>query len=578
WFAYGLNTSGSDWNSLRIKNVDTGNDLPEVLTRLKFSNITWTHDNRGFFYSAFPGIEGDGTETTECTYQKLYYHRIGTPQTEDVLVYERPDEPNYRFNASISDCGHYLHVWTNHSCEYNLWHYHRFADPLAPVITGPLALETVVDVFNADYYYVANDGPRTVFRTNLHASNFRLCVVDLSDVAAARLPASWTDLVPEHPKDVLEGAVAAAGDLIVASYIRDVTSRVQLHRLADGSLLRELPLPLGNVTGLAAKREQKELFYSFTSFLIPGIVYHLVLEGEGVTGAKEPTVFREAKPANFDHTKFVTEQVFYESKDGTKVPMFLVHKKDFTKDGQAPCRLYAYGGFNVSIKPSFSLQNIILMENLGGLFALANIRGGGEYGEKWHNAAKLEKKQTCFDDFIAAAEYLTKERYTRSEKLWIEGGSNGGLLIGAVSNQRPELFAAGIAHVGVMDLLRFHKFTIGHAWMSEYGNPEKEADFRNLIRLSPLHNVPGDVDRFPATLLLTADHDDRVVPLHSFKLIAELQHKLGEKVGARTPLLARIDTKSGHGFGKPTEKIIEEVADIYSFIINALKLEYKQQQ
>lgn len=323
WFAYGLNASGSDWISVRIKNVETGKDLPEELTRLKFSSITWTHDNKGFFYGAYKN-KGDGTETTECTFQKLYYHRINTPQSEDVLVYENTEKPHYRFTATVSDCGSYLHIWTNHSCEYNLWHYHRFADPLAPSITGLLQLETVIDEYNADYNYVANDGPKTVFRTNYKASNYRLCVVDLSDKEAARNPSSWTDLIPEHPKDVLENAEAAAGNLVVATYIRDVTSRVVVHSLVDGKVIRELPLALGSITGLSTKREQKELFYSFTSFLIPGIVYHLDLD-EKVS--KEPTVFKEAKPNNFDHTKFVTEQVFYESKDGTKIPMFLVHRK-----------------------------------------------------------------------------------------------------------------------------------------------------------------------------------------------------------------------------------------------------------
>lgn len=572
WYAYGLNMSGSDWISIKIKNVDTGNDLPEEITKLKFSSISWTHDNQGFFYAAYSSM-GDGTETTECTFEKLYYHRIGTPQSKDVMVYERPDDPHYRFTTSISHCGRYLHVYSNKTCEYNLFHYYRFDDPLNPNITGILKLEPVVEELNADYYYVTNDGPIHYVRTNYKAPNYRLTVIDLTD-SNTRQVDNWKDLINEHPKDVLQGCYAAREDLLITKFIRDVTHRIEIHRLSDGSLIRELNLPVGAIVGLSAERNQDELFYGLTSFLIPGVIFYLKLDQDL---KNEPVVFKESKPANFDHTNFVTKQIFYPSKDGTNIPMFLVHHKDFVQDGQNPCMLYSYGGFNISVMPSFSLQRIILMENLGGVFALANIRGGGEYGERWHNGGKLENKQTCFDDFISAGEYLVRERYTSSNKLIIQGGSNGGLLVGAVTNQRPDLFGASIAHVGVMDLLRFHKFTIGHAWMSEYGNPEVEKDFRNLIRLSPLHNVPdpNSIDRFPAILLLTGDHDDRVVPLHSLKLIAQLQYKLGDKFG-ETPIMARIDTKSGHGAGKPTEKIIEEVADIYGFIINALSLNFKQ--
>lgn len=325
WFAYGLNVSGSDWINVKIKNVDTGNDLPEELAKLKFASISWTHDNQGFFYACYSD-QGDGTETTECTFQKLFYHRIGTPQSKDVLVYERTDKPHYRFTTSISDCGHYLHVFANQTCEYNLWHFYRFDDPLKPDIKGPLQLQTMVDEFNGDYFFVANDGPRHYIRTNFKASNYRLTVVDLTD-EKTRDVSKWTDLIKEDPKDVLEGVYAVRKDVLVAKFIRDVTSRVQLHQMKDGSLIKKLDIfemAMGAITGLNAKRNNDEIFFAFTSFLIPGIIYHLKIDNDM---KNEPVIFKEAKPHNFDHTKFVTEQVFYTSKDGNKVPMFLIHRK-----------------------------------------------------------------------------------------------------------------------------------------------------------------------------------------------------------------------------------------------------------
>lgn len=322
WFAYGLNASGSDWITLKIKNVDTREDQPEELTKLKFASIAWTHDNKGFFYQRYSET-GDGTETTECTFQKVFYHKIGTKQSEDIMVYERPDQPHFRFSTAVSDCGRYLHVFSNKSCEYYLWHYYRFDDPLKPNITTTLKLEPVVEEFNGDYFYITNDGPRHYIRTNYKASNYRLIVVDLTD-AKSRDVSKWQDLIKEHPKDVLEAVRPVRKDIFVVEYIRDVTARLQLHKISDGSLVKELNLPMGALTGLSGERKHDEIFYSFTSFLIPGIVYHLKLDHEL---KNEPVIFKEAKPPNFDHTKFTTEQVFFTSKDGTKVPMFLVHRK-----------------------------------------------------------------------------------------------------------------------------------------------------------------------------------------------------------------------------------------------------------
>ncbi|XP_043216013.1 prolyl endopeptidase-like isoform X5 [Amphibalanus amphitrite] len=567
-FAYGLSTSGSDWNKIHFRCVETGKDYPEVLEKVKFSSIAWTHDNKGIFYGRF-NQEGttDGSETTSNLNQKLYYHRLGTDQSEDVLCVQFTDHPKWRIGAEVSDCGRYLILLLSEGCKDNMVYYVDLQGLPEDGPRGLLSPVCIVDKFEADYEYVTNTGPVVVFRTNKSAPNYHLVTFDLEDPAAG-----WSVLLPEHSQDVLDWAACVNTDRLVVCYMHDVKNILQLHSLSSGEKLSTFPLQVGTVVGYSGKKKDTAIFYKFTSFLSPGIIYRCELNRPTI----KPEVFKEISVAGFNPSEFECYQVFYSSKDGTKIPMFIMHKKGLVKDGTAPCLLYAYGGFNISITPTFSVSKLVFVQHLNGVFALPNIRGGGEYGERWHNAGRLFNKQNCFDDFACAAEYLVRERYTSSHLVSCEGGSNGGLLVGAVVNQRPELFGAAIAHVGVMDMLRFHKFTIGYAWVTDFGNPDEKEHFENIIKYSPLHNIrkpTGDAKQYPATLLLTADHDDRVVPLHSLKYIAELQHTLGGAPGQTNPLLIRVDTKAGHGAGKPTAKQIDECSDIYCFIIQALGLQ-----
>ncbi|KAJ6920999.1 hypothetical protein NC651_014545 [Populus alba x Populus x berolinensis] len=395
-------------------------------------------------------------------------------------------------------------------------------------------------------------------------------------------PSSWIDVVPESEKDVLESAYAVHGDKMIVSYLNDVKHVLQIRDLKTGSLLHRLPIDIGSVTGISARREDSTVFIEFTSFLTSHIIYQCNLDTE----VPDVKILREISVPGFDRTEFQVNQVFVPSKDGTRIPMFIVAKKNITLDGSHPCLLYAYGGFNISITPSFSVSRIVLTRHLGSVFCIANIRGGGEYGEEWHKAGSLARKQNCFDDFISAAEYLVSAGYTQPKKLCIEGGSNGGLLVGACINQRPDLFGCALAHVGVMDMLRFHKFTIGHAWTSDYGCSDKKEEFDWLIKYSPLHNVrrpweqhPDQPSQYPPTMLLTADHDDRVVPLHSLKLLATMQYILCtslENSPQTNPIIGRIECKAGHGAGRPTKKKIDEAADTYSFMARMLDASWNE--
>ncbi len=548
--AYGLSTAGSDWQEWRVREVATGADRADHLRWVKFSGAAWTHDGAGFFYSRY--AEPDPATLLEDAnyFQKLYYHRLGTPQGEDVLVYERPDEKEWGFDGHVTDDGRYLiiSVWQGTETKSRVFYAELpgGALPDAPAIT-PLLTD-----FDASYSFIDNDGPVFLFRTDLDAPRGRIIAVDTCN------PAERREVIPQAAETLEGGAVA--GDRLIAAYLKDAHTQVKLFTL-DGRFDREVALPgLGTASGFGGRRGDPETFYAFTSFTRPTTIYRY----DVATG--EQAVFR-APVVGFDPEVFETRQVFITSKDGTRVPLFLTHQRGLELDGNRPVYLYGYGGFNISQTPALAINTLVWME-MGGVFAVANLRGGGEYGEEWHQAGMKLKKQNVFDDFIAAAEWLIDSGYTRPARLAIGGGSNGGLLVGACMTQRPELFGAALPAVGVMDMLRFHKFTIGWGWVSDYGSPEEPEEFRALLAYSPYHNLqPGTC--YPPALVTTADHDDRVVPAHSFKFAAALQHAQG----CANPALIRIETKAGHGAGKPTAKVIEEAADRWAFLVKVLGME-----
>lgn len=571
-FAYGLSHKGSDWVAIKFRDCSTGEDLPDVLERVKFTSIAWTHDNKGIFYNCYPEHEGKsvGTETSSNVDQKLYYHLLGTTQSADVLCAEWPDNPKWMTGVEVSDCGRYLVYMIRQGCDPVNRLYYCDLENLTNGITGILPYVKVVDNFDAEYEYITNEGTLFTFKTNLNASNYKLINIDLSNFSQE----NWQDLIHEDTVDVLEWAACVHNDRLVLCYLHDVKSVLHLHDLKSGGRVTTFPLDIGSISGYSGKKKDAQIFYQFASFLTPGIIYHCDLTQETL----EPKVFRSVNVKGFNAEEFLTDQVFYKSKDGTKIPMFIVHKKGLELNGDQPVLLYGYGGFNISLSPYFSVSRTVFMKHLGGVFALANIRGGGEYGENWHKGGMLGKKQNCFDDFQAAAQYLIDAKYTRPQKIVIQGGSNGGLLVGACINQRPDLFGCAIAQVGVMDMLRFHQFTIGHAWTTDFGCADNEEEFKWLIKYSPLHNIhcPATPDQqYPATLLLTADHDDRVVPLHSLKYIAQLQYTAAKSEHQKNPLMIKVDTKAGHGAGKPTTKVMEELRDVYSFITLNLGLTWK---
>jgi prolyl oligopeptidase len=543
--AYGLSTSGSDWMDWKVREVETGQDRPDLVKWVKFSGAAWTHDGQGFFYSRYDEPSPESKLEGINYYQKLYYHRLGTCQSEDELIYERPDQKEWGFSGSVTEDGRYLiiSVWLG-TDPRNLVFYKDLSVLQSPVVE-------LIHQFEANYSFVGNDGPVFWFQTDLEAPRRRLLAIDTQHPDRSH----WREIIPQSD-NTLE-SVSVLNHQFVAAYLQDAYNHVKIFDL-QGQFLREVSLPgIGSVGGFGGKQTDTETFYSYTSFTTPTTIYRYDM----VTG--QSTLFRQPK-VDFDPQQYETRQVFYSSKDGTRIPMFLTFKQGLTLDGANPTLLYGYGGFGVSLTPAFSVSNLVWME-LGGVYAVPNLRGGGEYGEEWHQAGMKLKKQTVFDDFIAAAEWLIGQRYTSSAKLAISGGSNGGLLVGACMTQRPDLFAAALPAVGVMDMLRFHQFTIGWAWTSEYGSPENLEEFRVLYGYSPLHQLkPGTA--YPATLITTADHDDRVVPAHSFKFAAALQaaHR------GNQPVLIRIETKAGHGAGKPTAKLIEESADKLAFLVRVL--------
>jgi prolyl oligopeptidase len=548
YLAYGLSSAGSDWVEWYVRDIATGVDTDDRLQWVKFSGASWSHDHQGFFYSRYD--EPDETTKLEAVnyYQKLYYHRLGNPQGDDVLVYDRPDQKEWGFGGGVTEDGRYLiiSVWKG-TDPNNLVFYKDLRAPDSPVVE-------LITEFEASYSFVDNEGPLFWFRTDLEAPKGRLIAIDIAQPERG----AWQEIIPESD-DTLEG-VGLLNHQFVADYLKDAYTTIRIFSLT-GELVREVALPgIGSAGGFDGKRGDTETFYSFTSFTVPSAIYRYDM----VTG--QSTLYRQPE-VDFDPAAYTTTQVFYESKDGTRVPMFITHKTGLELNGQNPTLLYGYGGFSISLTPAFSVGNLVWME-MGGIYAVPNLRGGGEYGEEWHQAGTKLHKQTVFDDFIAAAEWLMAAGYTSPAKLAIMGGSNGGLLVGACMTQRPDLFAVALPAVGVMDMLRFNQFTIGWAWESDYGSPQNEAEFRALYAYSPLHNLkPGTA--YPATLITTADHDDRVVPAHSFKFAAALQaaHQ-GE-----APVLIRIETKAGHGAGKPTAKVIEEVADKWAFLAANLGME-----
>ncbi len=546
--AYGLSASGSDWQEWKVRDVETGEDLQDHLKWIKFSGASWTHDNQGFFYSRYDE-PNEKTQLEDVNYyQKLYYHQLGKPQSEDVLIYHRPDQKEWGFSGGVTEDGRYLiiSVWLGTDSK-NLVFSKDLTNPNAEVVE-------LINQFEADYSFIDNDDSVFYFRTDLNAPRGRVIAIDTKNPA----PENWREIIPQSA-ETLE-SVGILNNQFVADYLKNAHSQIKIFDL-KGAFVREVELPgLGSAGGFDGKRHDTETFYIFTSFTIPGTIYRYDM----ITG--KSTIFRQPE-VDFNPDDYETKQVFYHSKDGTRVPMFITHKKGIKLDGNNPTYLYAYGGFNASMTPGFSVSLLVWME-MGGVYAMPNIRGGGEYGEEWHQAGMKDKKQNVFDDFIGAAEWLIANKYTKTDKLAIAGGSNGGLLVGACMTQRPDLFGAAIPAVGVMDMLRFHKFTIGWAWTSEYGSADNSEEFPALYAYSPLHSIKPDT-AYPATLITTADHDDRVVPAHSFKFAAALQ----EAHAGDAPTLIRIETKAGHGAGKPTAKIIEEAADKWAFLVRTLDVE-----
>jgi prolyl oligopeptidase len=547
--AWATNVSGSDWRTWYVRDIDTGADLADKVEWSKFSGASWDEKNEGFYYSRYDEpVEGDELESANY-YQKLYYHKVGTPQSDDVLVYERPDQKEWGFGGRVTESGDYLilSVWMGTSPMNQLF-YKDLRDPGAGFVE-------LIDTFEADYGFVDHDDNVFYIQTDLDAPKKRLVAIDIENPAKSE----WHEMIAE--KDItLRGISMINDNEFVASYMKDAHSvvyRFDIH----GHQIGEVALPgIGSAGGVGGHREDTETFYTFTSFLYPPTIFKY----DFTTG--ESTVFREPE-IDVDLSDYITEQVFYPSKDGTEIPMFIVHKKDIEMDGSNPTLIYGYGGFNVSLTPYFSISRLAWVE-MGGIFALTNLRGGGEYGEDWHQAGMLKNKQNVFDDFIAGSEYLIAEGYTSKDKLSCAGGSNGGTLVGAVCNQRPDLYRAALPAVGVMDMLRFHLFTIGWAWVSDYGSSEDPDMFPTLYAYSPYHNLTDGVD-YPAIMVTTADHDDRVVPGHSFKYAARIQ----EAHTGTDPVIIRIETKAGHGGGKPTSKIIEEVADEWAFLWDQLGME-----
>lgn len=545
YVAYAAQDAGSDWETWRIMDIASGKMLEDELRWIKFSRPAWKLDGEGFFYSRYDEPrEGSKFQTLNLN-QKMYYHRVGTKQADDQLVYLRPDHPEWGFEPSVTDDGEYLIITVSKGTDDK---YRILYKDLKAAGAEPVEL---VDNFDHEYAIAGNEGPVLYFKTDWNAPRKRLIAID------TRKPqqSEWREIIPQSDDALI--TVNLVGGMFIAEYLKDARSVVKLFSL-DGKFDREVDLPgIGTAAGFGGRRNDKETFYSFSSFAVPTTLYRYDF------ATHQSEVFRRSD-VKFKSDDYETRQVVYTSRDGTRIPMFVSHRKGLELNGEIPTLLYGYGGFNIPMTPQFSVSRLNWME-MGGVFAVANLRGGGEYGEDWHRAGTKLKKQNVFDDFIAAAEWLIKNRYTRTEKLAIQGGSNGGLLVGACMTQRPDLFGACLPAVGVMDMLRFHKFTAGRFWVDDYGSADQPDEFRAIFAYSPYHNLKPGV-KYPATLITTADTDDRVIPAHSFKFAARLQ----EVQAGDAPVLIRIETRAGHGAGKPTAKLIEEVADQQAFLAKNL--------
>lgn len=544
--AYGVSVGGSDWQELKVRRVADGKDYPDIIRWCKFTSVAWKHDNSGFYYDRLPE-PGSVPEEDQSCYSRVYWHRLGTPQEDDQLVYERPEAKELGFSPFISDDGKYLmlHVWLGTDPKNRF--YYREVESDGPFIR-------LLDDFDAAYHFIYNVGPIFYFHTNFDAPRGRIIAIDSEQPERA----NWREVLPEQA-DVI-ASVCVANQQFIVTWKHDAHHLVKRYSLA-GQPLGEIALPaLGSIPVTSSEPEATEVFLHFMSFLYPPSILRYDFLNDTLSIWRGPQL-------NFKTEQYETKQVFYTSKDGTRVPMFLTHKKDLVLNGTNPTLLYGYGGFNISLTPEFSPYDLLWLE-CGGVYAQPNLRGGDEYGEEWHLNGMLEKKQNVFDDFIAAAEWLIANNYTSSSRLAINGGSNGGLLVAACMVQRPELYGAVVCEVPVIDMLRYHKFTVGRYWIPEYGNAEADPEhFKFLYAYSPLHNVRPGV-AYPATLIMAADTDDRVVPAHAKKFAATLQAATsGEKT-----ILLRVETKAGHGLGKPTAKVIEARSDVFAFLFQEFNM------
>jgi prolyl oligopeptidase len=547
YLVYGQSEGGSDWITYYVRDLGTGRNTADTVRFVKFSGASWTNDGKGFVYSRYPEPPKGEQIKVKLENHALYYHRIGTRQSQDMKIYARPDQPTWYIFGGVDEAGRYLFVYTSAGTDKNELYVADLGDPMRPTLTAPI--RPIVTGHDANYNALGVANGKIYLQIDKDTPNRKIVATS----AAAPDPANWTTVIPESDMPI-EGASLIAGRIGVLS-LQDVASVVRLYSL-DGKLERDVAMPdLGSASGLVGRFDRPELFYAFNSPTTPSTVFLY----DVASNTSKPF---NAPKLTFDRSQFVTQRVFYKSADGTRIPMFITHRKDLVKDGNNPAMVYAYGGFSISSRPGFSPGVIAWMEQ-GGIYALANLRGGGEYGEKWHDAGKLEKKQNVFDDFIAAAEYLVAEKYTSPSKLAIRGGSNGGLLVGAVITQRPELYAAAIPQVGVMDMLRYDQFSAGHGWAVEYGSAKDPTAFKYLRAYSPLHNIKPGVC-YPATLVTTADFDDRVVPSHSYKFTATMQPLQAATPGCNRPVLIRVEAKASHGY-RPLDRSIAEQADIWAF-------------